>query len=82
MTCPRCAGLSVPVWLLDGEAELPCWRCVCCGHHFGEPTLDLHHSLERPPEPTRPAILPVWDPRVKRIRWPAPSAPSLPDPGV
>jgi hypothetical protein len=35
MACPRCAGLMVPVGLIDWESTyLPCpaYQCVCCGN--------------------------------------------------
>jgi len=67
LPCPRCAGPTSLVELLDEEARLNALQCMICGWIGGEPLIDLHHGLAAPPEPRRAICTPVYDPTHRRL---------------
>jgi hypothetical protein len=59
MSCSRCAGLMVPVALIDWESSyVPCpaHKCVSCGH-VSDGVIARHHEL-RPRRRTRNPKIP------------------------
>jgi hypothetical protein len=71
MPCPRCSGLSIRVEVYSEGATIEADRCLLCGNLFGETILDFHHACKSPPQPTREAQLPTWDPAKRRLKLPA-----------
>lgn len=57
--CPRCGGCAMRLDLITDEDTIKAQRCLNCGAVFGEPLLDHHHQLDRPPAPWPDANTPT-----------------------
>ena len=66
LTCPRCAGLTIPILVITEKETITVSSRLNCGHVGGEALLDYHHSLATPPEPSRDICTPTYDPTHRR----------------
>jgi hypothetical protein len=60
MECERCEGFTIRelVYSREQARSIVVTRCYICGHRFGEPVIDFHHSQR--PEPAPENTLPVF----------------------
>ena len=69
MSCPRCAGCTIPILVITDEETIAAFSCLHCGHVGGDALIEHHHILATPPELTRQLSTPIYDPTHPRLSY-------------